>query len=279
MRNNGGKTSIQNTVRKVAILAAFPIGVSVFAYWKYFGFGLDKITDDLGRWGQTGDFFGGILNPIFGFLSVVLLLWTLQQTERSLKQSEEELRLSREEMRRSADALSEQAKDLKQQTFERTFFELLRLYNEIVDGFIIKQSRLMSKVFGHSESLPDTGRDALLTYCWQFKRTLHSFMEANPDEGQLEAINQVWLEFYKDKQNQLGHYFRSLYNILKFVDQTRIDNKKFYTDLLRAQLSSPELLSIFYNVNSDMGREKLLPLINKYNLLKHLDKDEVVLKV
>lgn len=101
-------------------------------------------------------------------------------------------------------------------------------------------------------------------------------MEANPDEEQLAAINQVWLEFFKDKQNQLGHYFRSLYNILKFVDQSPIDNKKFYTDFLRAQLSSSELLSIFYNANSDMGRDKLLPLINKYNLLKHLDKDEIV---
>jgi len=252
--------------------------VALAAYWKTFGYGLDKISPEMSKWGETGDFFGGILNPIFGFFSLMALLMTLQQTEKSLKQSEEELRLSREEMKRSADALSEQSKDLKQQTFERTFFELLRLYNEIVDGFVIKESRLMSRALGQPESAPEVGRDALLTYCWQFKRRLHSHMEANPNEEQLAAINQVWLEFFKDKQNQLGHYFRSLYNVLKFVDQSPIDNKKFYTDLLRAQLSSSELLSIFYNANSNMGREKLLPLINKYNLLKHLDKDEIVLQ-
>jgi len=63
-----------------------------------------------------------------------------------------------------------------------------------------------------------------------------------------------------------------------FVDQSQANNKKFYVDLLRAQLSSSELVCVFYNANSDMGREKLLPLINKYNLLKHLDKEELFLE-
>jgi hypothetical protein len=50
-------------------------------------------------------------------------------------------------------------------------------------------------------------------------------MEKYPEEAQLDAINEVWFEFYKDYQNQLGHWFRSLYNILKFVDQSKIENK------------------------------------------------------
>lgn len=269
--------SLRDTVILVAVFAAVPICASLWAYWTHIGFGLDKIGNDLERWGLTGDFFGGVLNPAFGFLTVVLLLRTLQQTERSLKQSEEELKLSREEMKRSADALSEQSKDLKQQTFERTFFELLRLYNEIVDGFVIKQDSL-SRLLERHERSPDIGRDALLTYSWQFKRELLAYMQANPDEEQLVAANRVWLDFYKDRQNQLGHWFRSLYNILKFVDQSQINNKKFYADLLRAQLSSPELLCIFYNANSDKGREKLLPLINQYNLLKHLDREELFIE-
>lgn len=269
---------VRDTVVIVAIFAAVFIVGALGAYWFHFGMGPGRITNELSRWGQTGDFFGGVLNPVFGFLTVILLLRTLQQTERSLKQSEEELKLSREEMKRSADALSEQSKDLKQQTFERTFFDLLRLYNEIVDGFIIKQDGL-SRLMEGSERAPDIGRDALLIYCRQFKKRLRSYMQENPDKELLEAINLIWFEFYKDKQNQLGHWFRSLYNILKFVDQSQINNKKFYADLLRAQLSSPELLCIFYNSNSNMGREKLLPLINKYNLLKHLDKEELFIKL
>ncbi|OGT19417.1 MAG: hypothetical protein A2522_02785 [Gallionellales bacterium RIFOXYD12_FULL_53_10] len=216
---------------------------------------------------------------MFGLLSLLALLTTLRQTEKSQQQSEEELRLSREEMKRSADALSEQSKDLKQQTFERTFFELLRFYNEIVDGFVTESNWLASRVFNQPERSPGLGRDALLSYCGQFKRRLLLHMEENQDEEQLEAINKVWLEYYKDKQNQLGHWFRSLYNILKFVDQSGIENKKFYTDLLRAQLSSPELLAIYYNANSDMGRDKLLPLIDKYNLLKHLDKCQIMFDI
>lgn len=227
MKNNDGSKIVQNTVIMVAIFAGVLIGATIYAYWNFFGFGLDKITNDLGKWGQTGDFFGGVLNPAFGFLTVVLLLRTLQQTERSLKQSEEELRLSREEMKRSADALSEQSKDLKQQTFERTFFELLRFYNEIVDGFATESNGIMSRMLKQPERPPNVGRDALLRFCGQFKRRLQTHMEANCNDEQLEAINKNWPEFYKDNQNQLGHWFRSLYNILKFVDQSNIEKRNF----------------------------------------------------
>jgi len=208
MKNNDGSRTLRDTVILVAVFAAVPVGATIWAYWTYIGYGLGNITNDMERWGQTGDFFSGVLNPAFGFLTVILLLRTLQQTDRSFKESEEELRLSREEMKRSADALLEQAKDLKQQTFERTFFELLRLYNEIVDGVVDNH------VFARPGYLPKTGREALQNYCWQFKQRLHSHIQKNPETEQNEAINQVWLEYYKDRQNQLGHWFRSLYNIL-----------------------------------------------------------------
>ncbi|HCI53855.1 MAG TPA: hypothetical protein DE312_11180 [Gallionella sp.] len=276
MKNFHKTESINWTVNLTVIAAILWTALLTLIYLSKFNGG---ITSDLTRWGQTGDFFGGVLNPMFGLLSLLALLTTLRQTEKSQQQSEEELRLSREEMKRSADALSEQSKDLKQQTFERTFFELLRFYNEIVDGFVTESNWLASRVFNQPERSPGLGRDALLSYCGQFKRRLLLHMEENQDEEQLEAINKVWLEYYKDKQNQLGHWFRSLYNILKFVDQSGIENKKFYTDLLRAQLSSPELLAIYYNANSDMGRDKLLPLIDKYNLLKHLDKCQIMFDI
>lgn len=273
MKNTHKTKSINWTVNLTVIAAMLWTAFLTLMYLYKFDW---RITSDLTRWGQTGDFFGGVLNPMFGLLSLLALLATLRQTEKSQQQSEEELRLSREEMKRSADALSEQSRDLKQQTFERTFFELLRFYNEIVNGFATESNGIMSRMLNQPERPPSIGRDALLNYCGQFKRRLLLHMKENRDEDQLDAINKVWLDYYRDKQNQLGHWFRSLYNILKFVDQSGIENKKFYTDLLRAQLASPELLAIYYNANSDMGKEKLLPLIDKYNLFKHLDKDQIM---
>ena len=62
----------------------------------------------------------------------------------------------------------------------------------------------------------------------------------------------------------------------KFVDNSSIENKRLYTNLIRAQLSSFELALLFYNSLSDMGREKFKPLIEKYSLLKTVPKKALI---
>ncbi len=49
-----------------------------------------------------------------------------------------------------------------------------------------------------------------------------------------------------------------------------VNDKRLYSNLVRAQLSSFELLLLFYNCLSSMGVEKFKPLIEKYSLLKTL---------
>ncbi len=81
-------------------------------------------------------------------------------------------------------------------------------------------------------------------------------------------------KFFDMYQDKAGHYFRNLYNIIKFVDQRspRGRSKKFYTNFVRAQLSSSELGLLFYNCLSDYGNEKFKPLVEKYALLKNMPK-------
>ena len=69
----------------------------------------------------------------------------------------------------------------------------------------------------------------------------------------------------------MSHYFRTLYHIIKFVDKSTIENKKQYTSIVRAQLSSYEQVMLFYNCLHDNGNEKFKPLIEKYSLFKNLD--------
>lgn len=73
----------------------------------------------------------------------------------------------------------------------------------------------------------------------------------------------------------MGHYFRNLYHIVKFVDNSDLENKKTYTNFVRAQLSSFELVLIFYNCLSDKGSEKFKPLVEEYSLLKNMNTDLV----
>jgi hypothetical protein len=48
------------------------------------------------------------------------------------------------------------------------------------------------------------------------------------------------------------------------------DEKKIYSNLLRAQLSNDELKLLFSNCLSDKGKEKFKPLVEKYAMLKTL---------
>ena len=82
-------------------------------------------------------------------------------------------------------------------------------------------------------------------------------------------LHQTYKGFYEEYQHLLGHYFRNLYTIIKMVDQSSIERKRDYTNIIRAQLSSSELVLLCYNCISPWG-EKFKPLVEKYSLLKTL---------
>ncbi len=72
-----------------------------------------------------------------------------------------------------------------------------------------------------------------------------------------------------------------MYNIIKLVSHTDGIDKRFYTNLVRAQLSSAELMLLFYNGLSSWGNEKFKPMIEEFALLKTmpnatLPKDELL---
>ena len=79
--------------------------------------------------------------------------------------------------------------------------------------------------------------------------------------------------FLTDISRRLVHTFGNLYNVVKFVDRSDFPRdyktKKFYTNLIRAQLSRDELGLLFYNCLSDRGA-KFKKLVEKYALLKYL---------
>lgn len=79
-----------------------------------------------------------------------------------------------------------------------------------------------------------------------------------------------WRLFHIVFHHEIGHYFRNIYQILKFVDTSEVENKLFYSNLLRAQLSSDELALLFYNCLSEFGSKKFKPLLERYEFLEHL---------
>ena len=97
------------------VAAALALSAAFALYLFNFSSGLSK---DQAVWGQFGDFVGGTVNPILGFLTVIALALTIVLQNRQLAMSAHELQLSRteleltrQELKRSAEAqeLSEKA--------------------------------------------------------------------------------------------------------------------------------------------------------------------------
>ncbi len=207
-----------------------------------------KLSPDPGRWGQFGDYIGGVLNPVFGFLSLVAILSTLVLQSR-------ELSLSTMELAKSADALRKQNEALLQQNFENTFFQLLRRFNDLVSAthFGTKSGQEAFRVLYKEE---------LLTTFRQFKG----------DSGSQAPID-AYAAFYDEKRHLIGQYFRTLYHIFRFIDSSHLSeyDKTVYANIARAQLSTYELCLLFYNGLYEEGREGFKPLIERYGILKHVN--------
>jgi hypothetical protein len=107
-----------------------------------------------------------------------------------------------------------------------------------------------------------------------------------------------FIKYYGGHQHRLGHYYRHLFQTVKFVNlQTRLSfqQKYFYVKTLRAQLSSYEQALLFINSLSMLGHAwELLPkfeksksdkiskkrlsrnrLITNYNLIKNVPGENI----
>lgn len=109
------------------------------------------------------------------------------------------------------------------------------------------------------------GRDCIKTFYERLEVAMGS-----PRGSFMEQAKAGYNVFYKEHEHELGHYFRHLYHIIKFVDLSEVPDKRRYTSFVRAQLSSYESLMLFYNCLSSQGSANFKPLVEKYGLLKHV---------
>lgn len=229
-----------------------------------------KIDDE--KFGNFGSFISGAVGVVWSLVSVLLFYLTLRLQRKELVFQREELELTRKELQGQKEQMIQQNSTLIHQRFETTFFQLLNIHSEIVNAMDLRKS-------GDTTQVVAIGRDCFGTFLYRLKVTIgqetkksgRKYFESTEDE-----ILNGYIRFFEANQNDLGHYFRHLYHIIKFVDQSEIEDKKRYTNFVRAQLSSDELVVLFYNCLSEYGSEKFKPLIEKYSLLKNMNKSMVL---
>jgi hypothetical protein len=219
------------------------------------------------RAGEFGDMFGGA-NALFSGLAFVGVIYAILLQRRELQYQREELEQTRGELKGQRIQLEAQNRTFRQQTFDNAFFQMLSLHHQIVNSIDLT---------GPSADGDATkrGRDCFVKFYEDLKQLFSSDAQSKADPTRGNVLI-AYGELYRKIQPDVGHYFRNLYNIIKFVDRSEIEEKRVYTNLVRAQLSSHELLLLFYNCLTHLGNEKFKPLVETYSLLKNMPDEDLL---
>lgn len=271
------KLSIRLIILGISI---FVISVILFL-WKDFSFSITQ-TINAEKFNQFGGFIAGVVGSIWSLASIILFYVTLKEQRkdfenntralnlqvRALEKQIEEFELQRNELQETRNIFQEQTITQHKQRFETTFFQLLNFHNLIVSGIDvnIKDEKII-------------GRDCFKHFYEKLKMasTNRAYRKHDDDSSKVDIIEMYYLLFDRD-QSDLSHYFRHLYHIIKFVNNSNLsfEEQKNYTNFVRAQLSSYELIMLYYNGLSDYGSEKFKPLIEKFSILKNLNTDLIL---
>lgn len=222
-------------------------------------------------WGQLGDFFGGVLNPILSFVAILAVLYTIRLQSRELGEAREETKIANK-------TLAKQTEVFERQNFDSVFFRMLEVH-----------ARLLADI--DRSVAGGRNKDSLFALICSDFRNLCSLDVLHEDQLRDHAIN--YME-YRDRA--LGHYFRNMYQICKMIDDTKFhrvsnegggkitprmrrrfarinyERKRFYANILRGQLSSYEMQTLFLNCLTPQGLG-LKYYVEKFSMLKPLDRE------
>ncbi|MDG0768210.1 putative phage abortive infection protein [Bacillus halotolerans] len=190
--------------------------------------------DGIKSLGAFGDFFGGTTVGLFNLSSILLVLVAVIIQRKELKETRSQF---------------------QKQQIDNTFFNMINLHNQIVSELEISGNK---------------GKYALNHLNKEVKSRYKTVLSEDKKEKILQSYEYLYKNYY------FGHYFRNMYRIMKFIDRTKElseDEKRNYIGILRAQLSTGELLLIFYNALSERG-EKFKKLILDYDFFDDLLNDD-----
>ncbi|WP_394675366.1 putative phage abortive infection protein [uncultured Chryseobacterium sp.] len=266
--------------------------------------------------GVFGDKFGAV-NALFSALAFAGIIFTIILQKKELKLQREELSDTREEF-------IKQNKTLNRQRFENTFFQLLKLHSDIVDKLKIKsfdgsdyekreffvgaikefKYKSNANYFIYSslnkldpEEISAFKKERNIVNSFKSKldqEEIKNLLEltdmqidnfiCEPIHNKEKIVAKEYKDFFHRFQYSLGHYFRNLYHIYKYIYITKLiseEDKQFYANIVRAQLSTDELVLIFYNSltpiyyfsdTPNLGFPNFKYLIDKFDILQNMNK-------
>lgn len=92
--------------------------------------------------------------------------------------------------------------------------------------------------------------------------------EDSSAEFRIKNLSVLYEYFYDKYGHVLGHYFRNMYYVLYYIDETK--RSRYFSKIYRAQLSRYELAMLFYNIMGTYTSTAFNRLVFKYDMLDDL---------
>lgn len=246
----------------------------------------DKDDFTLTRYGVIGDFIGGFVGAIFNLIGIVLLFETLsaQRIEFNKQQFEskffELVKFHRENVSQMVHRVPWDAENYYDKA--RVFIEMKSQFESIYKitntyaGTLSEKDRInisyLILFFGVSKK----AREDLKHYFQRFGFDESITKSIVDDLYTMKTKYNPKTVYFGGHQVRLGHYFRNLFQAVKFVDKATFltpQEKYSYVKILRAQLSQYEL-SIFFLNSLSIGREwEKNNYITEYKLIKNMPRN------
>jgi Putative phage abortive infection protein len=242
--------------------------IIVFAlFFVNYIFGL-SLKDDSAR-SAFGSQFGAAA-ALFSGLAFVGLIRAITIQSQELQLQREELKLTRKEMENTREEIEGQKKALElqsetmlKQQFEATFFTILDQLNRI------------SKRINEYKSQPESSSWNLfhkmlveIIGIIRSRNLKHDVSEIS------KTINSILDEHYY-QYSELVNYKNVLFNLLKYIDNSNIEDKIFYVNFIKDSFTQQETRFHFYFGIFDV-RSNIKFYLEKYSMLNliHLSIDD-----
>lgn len=225
----------------ILFIPAVSIAIVSWQYMSVFGTIIATPADiekGYAAFGQFGDYFGGLLNPILAFLNIALISY-YQQT--SVAKSAE--------------------KDV--------LFRMIDAHAKIVSGIELKSNGESNSGLRAFWIFDSEIKDRYKQLPLKLQDTASK---------KLDDLVQVYSSYYHDsyKKQYLAHYFRNLYLIFKTIHMSEVfseEEKQHFAKVVRAQLSHIEQKLLYLNCKLDDGRE-FRKYVRAFNILEWIDDKE-----
>lgn len=256
--------------------------------------------------GQFGDFIGGLIGTVFSLVAALLLYVTLKEQQKSnlmqtnafTENSFFNLLKTQREIAECIDTsfyeINKEFKESRMNIVGRRFFisaagELKNIFSAIENDEYLEPNQdprnrevLLREMEELHESCNPSEIQGVIVEREKLRFTI-GFYRISKEQWEkcreLKTpllITEVYALFFQRYGHVIGHYFRHLFHLIKFVSETNESDSmqiEKRINFIQAQMSSYELVLLFYNA---MSFPKIQRLLVKNNFLENLAREDLI---